>query len=84
MPTLRRRRSHDDRADARAAGFAAAVGLEVEIERPSTEEDPGRFCASCGTAGQLDMVDATVQRAFLTCPSCARTWDTSRLDQVEV
>lgn len=60
------------------------MGLEVEIDRDVVEPDPGRYCGTCGTEGRLDMVDATIQRAFLTCPACGRTWDTARLDQISV
>ncbi len=68
------------RQSARDAGFAAAVGLEVDVVRDEPG-DTGWICSHCGTRGKLDMVDATIQRAFLTCPACTRTWDTGRLDQ---
>ena len=85
MPTVPRNRSRrSDAHRARDIGFAAAMGIEVEIDLPEVEADSGRYCGSCGTEGRLDMVDATIQRAFLSCPACGRTWDTARLDQISV
>lgn len=83
MKQLLHRRAQRERAHeaARAAGFAAAVGLDVEVT-PDERGDTGRVCGHCGTVGRLDMVDATIARAFLTCPSCGRTWETGRLDQI--
>lgn len=85
MPTVPRNRSRrSDALRARDIGFAAAMGLEVEIDRSEVDTDTGRNCGTCGTEGRLDMIDATIQRAFLSCPACGRTWDTARLDQISV
>lgn len=85
MPTVPRHRARRSEAlRARDIGFAAAMGLEVDLDSPEVEADTGRYCGSCGTEGRLDMVDATIQRAFLTCGACGRTWDTARLDQISV
>lgn len=63
-------------------GFEAAVGIPSEEQHPAGDEERastlGLRCDHCDSAGRIDMVDAAAGRAYLTCPRCARTWDTDR------
>ncbi len=73
------RRSSPRASDLRAVGLQAAVGLHVGVEDSRPSSRPlGLTCGTCGATGRIDMIDMTERRAFVTCPSCARTWDTDR------
>lgn len=77
MSIFRRSRPRTD--PVRAAGLQAAVGLIGRRRLRRTGTEPlGITCGTCGTMGRIDMVDMTERRAYLTCPSCERTWDTDR------
>lgn len=66
-------------SDLRAAGLQAAVGLHTRAEDSRPSSRPlGLTCGTCGATGRIDMIDMTERRAYVTCPCCARTWDTDR------
>ncbi len=56
----------------------AAVGLAPPPRMRRGQTALGLSCPACGTDGRIDMVDTPAQKAHLTCPSCACTWETSR------
>ncbi|MGK2928182.1 MAG: hypothetical protein ACSLFO_01235 [Acidimicrobiales bacterium] len=73
------RRSSPRASDLHAVGLQAAVGLKACVENSGPSSKPlGITCGTCGATGRIDMIDMTERRAYVTCPSCARTWDTDR------
>ena len=71
-------RSTPRQLDLRSAGLQAAVGLDGPEGHAHTTTPRGLTCGTCGGTARVDMVDMTERRAYLTCPRCARTWDTDR------
>lgn len=81
MLSIRKRSHLDDarRRRARAAGQAAALGLDEPVPDAPARHAGGSTCSHCGARGRLDMVDMPDVRAYFTCPRCTHTWDTDRV-----
>lgn len=79
-----RLREAREQREARAAGFEAAVGIPAHDDAAAAEEatGAGRTCPACDTDGRVDLVDLGSARAYLSCTSCGRSWETSNLASV--